>query len=162
MTFESGIKKYYSQIIEGDVLVLSTFFPKAPWSVPLAMGRNPVIYGLAKNIYVAESGHDGGTWSGVIDGLRKGRVIYVRNPDPTESNANLTLIQKGAIPIDFDGNVIEREISNVGEPVSEYNTDVIKVEQPELSQVKKKGNEKGGKKENDAEDPQYGIDFSNS
>jgi DNA protecting protein DprA len=106
MTFGSGINKYYEQILEGNVVVLSTFYPKAPWSVQLAMARNPIIYGLAKDIYVAESNEKGGTWSGVIDGLRKGRTIYVREPNCNELNANQILIKKGAIPVDFDGNKI--------------------------------------------------------
>ena len=59
-TFKSGFKKYYKQIIKGDVLVLSVFYPKAPWSVQLAMARNPIIYGLASEIYVAESSDKGG------------------------------------------------------------------------------------------------------
>ena len=104
MTFSSGFKKYYSEIINGDVLVLSTFFPKAPWKPELAMARNPIIYGLADEIYVAESAEKGGTWSGVIDGLRKQRKIFVRQPEPYERNANLILIQKGAVPVDFNGN----------------------------------------------------------
>lgn len=104
MTFDSGFKKYYKQIIDGDVLVLSIFPPKAGWSAGLAMARNPIIYGLANEVYVAESSEKGGTWSGVIDGLRKGRKIYVRNPEATEKNANKILIQKGATPVDFNGN----------------------------------------------------------
>ena len=103
MTFGSGFQKYYKQIIDGDVLVLSTFFPKAPWKAELAMARNPIIYGLADEIYVAESAEKGGTWSGVIDGLRKGRKIFVRKPESNEKNANNILIQKGAIPVDFNG-----------------------------------------------------------
>jgi predicted Rossmann fold nucleotide-binding protein DprA/Smf involved in DNA uptake len=106
-TFKSGFKKYYKQIIAGDVLVLSTFHPKASWSVPLAMARNSIIYGLAKEIFVAESSNKGGTWSGVINGLRKKRTIYVRYPETREKNANLLLIQKGAKPVDINGNVIE-------------------------------------------------------
>jgi DNA processing protein len=103
MTFGSGFKNYYKQIIDGDVLVLSTFFPKAPWKAELAMARNPIIYGLADEIYVAESAEKGGTWSGVVDGLRKARKIFVRKPEPNEKNANNLLIQKGAIPVDFNG-----------------------------------------------------------
>jgi DNA processing protein len=103
MTFGSGFKKYYRQIVDGDVLVLSTFFPKAPWKAELAMARNPIIYGLAYEIYVAESAEKGGTWSGVVDGLRKKRTIYVRKPEAFETNANNLLIQKGAIPVDFNG-----------------------------------------------------------
>lgn len=103
MTFSSGFKNYYKQIIDGDVLVLSTFFPKAPWKAELAMARNPIIYGLADEIYVAESAEKGGTWSGVVDGLRKGRKIFVRKPESNEKNANYLLIQKGAIPVDSNG-----------------------------------------------------------
>ncbi|HAQ21432.1 MAG TPA: DNA transporter [Prolixibacteraceae bacterium] len=106
MTFGSGFKKYYKQIVDGDVLVLSTFFPKAPWRAELAMARNPIIYGLADEIYVAESAEKGGTWSGVVDGLRKNRKIYVRKPDPNENTANNLLIQKGAIAVDFNGTPI--------------------------------------------------------
>ena len=110
-TFQSGFKKYYKQIIDGDVLVLSTFYPKAPWSVQLAMARNPIIYGLASEIYVAESSEKGGTWSGVMDGLRKGRTIYVRKPNSREKNANNILISKGGIAVDIEGNLINYEIT---------------------------------------------------
>lgn len=107
LTFGTGYKTYYKQIIEGDVLVLSTFFPKAPWRTELAMARNPIIYGLASEIYVAESSEKGGTWSGVMDGLRKGRTIYVRKAGDQEENANNLLISKGAIPVDQFGQVIK-------------------------------------------------------
>src|SRR5258706_2615219 len=53
LTFASGFRKYYKQIVEGDVFILSTFFPKAPWKTELAMARNPIIYGLAEEFYVA-------------------------------------------------------------------------------------------------------------
>lgn len=111
MTFGSGYKNYYKQIVEGDVLVLSTFFPKAPWKAELAMARNPIIYGLADEIYVAESSEKGGTWSGVIDGLRKNRRIFVRKPEPAEKNANNLLIEKGAVAVDFDGNQVQGYIA---------------------------------------------------
>lgn len=111
MTFGSGYKSYYKQIIDGDLLVLSTFFPKALWKAELAMARNPVIYGLASEIYVAESSEKGGTWSGVIDGLRKKRIIYVRKPEIHENNANLLLIQRGAIAVDFNGLPVQEAIT---------------------------------------------------
>lgn len=111
LTFDSGFKTYYKQIVEGDVLVLSTFFPKSPWRTELAMARNPIIYGLANDIYVAESSDKGGTWSGVMDGLRKDRKIYVRQPEKEEKNANLILIEKGATPVDFNGEILEFPLS---------------------------------------------------
>ncbi len=108
MTFASGFKKYYQQMIEGNVLVLSTFFPKATWSAGLAMARNPIIYGLANEIYVAQSSDKGGTWEGVLDGLKKERAIFVRMPNSNEKNSNKLLIDKGAIPIDFQGKKVEK------------------------------------------------------
>lgn len=106
-TFANGMKKYYRQIIEGKVLVLSTFPPRLPWSVELAMARNAIIYGLASQIYVAQSDDKGGTWSGVCDGLKKGRKIFVRKPLANEKCANLTLISMGASPVDINGISIE-------------------------------------------------------
>jgi len=83
--------------------VLSVFPPNAPWSTGLAMGRNPIIYGLAKEIYVAQSSEKGGTWEGVRKGLKMGRKIYVRKPEAGEQNANNELISLGGIPVDFNG-----------------------------------------------------------
>lgn len=135
MTFGSGYKTYYKQIVDGDVLVLSTFFPKAPWKAELAMARNPIIYGLADEIYVAESSEKGGTWSGVIDGLRKNRRIFVRKPDPGEYNANNLLLQKGAIAVDFNGNQIQgyKHVDSIqlnlttNEPLVDYENQIIEL-----------------------------------
>lgn len=104
MTFGSGFKEYFKHITQGRVLVMSTFAPKAPWSVEFAMARDPIIYGMASEIFVAQSDSKGGTWSGVIDGLRKNRPIYVRYPEKNEKNANLLLIQRGAFAVDISGN----------------------------------------------------------
>ena len=109
MTFAGGFRKYYSQIIEGNILVVSTYHPKVPWSVGLAMDRNVYIYGLAEKIFVAESDSQGGTWSGVIDGLKKGREIYVRVAGENEDNSNNFLIMKGATPVDNNGKVEHHE-----------------------------------------------------
>lgn len=119
-TFVSGFREYYQQIIEGDVLVLSTFHPNARWTAGLAMARNPIIYGLADEIYVADCQEKGGTWSGAMDGLRKGRTIYVRAPAPGEKNALKMLIEKGAIPIEPEHKVKPEEATTVREVKPEY------------------------------------------
>ena len=129
-TFASGFKQYYKPILEGKVIVMSSFFPKAPWSVEFAMARNPIIYGLANEIYVAQSDSKGGTWSGVLDGLRKGRTIFVRCPDSGEKNANRELIQKGGTPIDFYGNVCNTNFADNKAPYItakiDYNDLIVK------------------------------------
>jgi DNA processing protein len=111
LTFQTGFKKYYSPIVNGDVLVLSSFFPKAGWEVGLAMARNAYIYGLANEIYVAESDNKGGTWEGALDGLKRHRKIYVRQPEKNEKNANEELIRRGAIPLNIDGEITDIKIS---------------------------------------------------
>ena len=132
-TFNSGFKTYYKQIVDGDVLVLSTFHPRAAWSAGLAMARNPIIYGLADEIYVAESSEKGGTWSGVVDGIKKGRRIFVRNPETAENNANLLLIQKGAIAVDFNGEEIDN--GNYSDPtVPSINSNQAPVSTASLSE----------------------------
>lgn len=130
-TFKSGFKKYYKEIVEGNLLVLSVFHPRAKWSVGLAMTRNPIIYGLANEIYVAESGEKGGTWEGVQDGLKKGRTIYVRYPNPEEKNANLILIEKGAIGVDFNGDKVINGSYSAPESVIE------KLKEPAPAPIKK-------------------------
>ncbi|KAB2909110.1 MAG: DNA-protecting protein DprA [Ignavibacteriales bacterium] len=127
MTFNSGIKKYYQKITEGDVLVVSTFFPKARWSVGLAMARNPIIYGLAEDIFVAQSANKGGTWEGVNDGLRRGRKIFVRVAEKDENNANNELLKKGAIPVDIKGDEISPPESAATDKQKE-----LKLETPSL------------------------------
>ncbi len=107
LTASSLMKKYYKDIIDGNLLILSTFFPKAGWSTGLAMGRNKYIYGLSKEIYVAQSDSKGGTWSGVLEGLKVERIIYIRNPENGEDNANDLLILKGGKAVDMNGILIE-------------------------------------------------------
>lgn len=102
-------KAYYAPIVRGDVLVISTYHPKVPWSVGLAMDRNKIIYGLAKEIYAAESGDSGGTWEGVLDGIKRGRKVFVRFATVDEKNANNYLISRGAVPVDMTGKVIEKD-----------------------------------------------------
>jgi DNA processing protein len=121
LTFQSGFKKYYEPIVNGDVLVLSTFFPKAGWAVGLAMARNAYIYGLAKEIYVAESDSKGGTWEGAMDGLKRQRKIYVRYPESKEKNANLKLVELGAMSVNMDGEILDSKVipsKELFEPVS--------------------------------------------
>lgn len=113
-TFTSGYKQLYKYIISGHVLIMSYFMPTAGWSVGLAMARNTVVYSLASKIYVAESDSKGGTWSGVIEGLRRQEKegedisIYVRVPEDGEKNANKDLIAAGAKPIDAYGEEVAR------------------------------------------------------
>jgi DNA processing protein len=149
LTFQSGFKKYYEPIVNGDVLVLSTFYPKAGWDVGLAMARNAYIYGFAKEIYVAESDSKGGTWEGVMDGLKRQRKIYVRFPELKENNANLKLVELGALPVNMAGEVIDSKVkpanvlfepvtkNEVKEPITNYENGKRNVEKDILELLSK-------------------------
>ena len=150
LTFQSGFKKYYEPIVNGDVLVLSTFFPNAGWDVGFAMARNAYIYGLAKEIFVAETDSKGGTWEGAMNGLKRQRKIYVRKPELNEKNANLKLIALGAIPVNADGAIIDLKINpsenlfelqslnlTVNEPDKAYNEEPGNIENEILALLKK-------------------------
>jgi len=139
LTASSLMKQYYKHIIEGNLLILSTFFPKAGWSTGLAMGRNKYIYGLSKEIYVAESDSKGGTWSGVVEGLKLGREIYVRTPEINEKNANDLLILKGAKVVDMNGGLVTKNNANEI-PLDEKIKDTIKGVALTAKQIKEKIN----------------------
>lgn len=139
LTASSLMKKYYKDIINGNLLILSTFFPKASWNTGLAMGRNKYIYGLSKEIYVAQSDSKGGTWSGVLEGLKANRIIYIRNPKDDEKNANDLLILKGGKAVDMDGTLIE--INKIDEiPLDEKVKNAIKGIALTANQIKEKIN----------------------
>lgn len=124
-TFTAGYKEYSKLIDQGKILVVSCFHPNAPWNVEFAMARNSVIYGMAETIYVAQSDSKGGTWSGVIEGLRRKRDIYVRFPSDNENVANIQLIQKGAHAVDKEGGRLElpRELLMTEEEKEKEETD---------------------------------------
>ena len=103
LTFKSGFRKYTNQISEGSVLVCSFFPPKAPWSAGLAMGRNAYIYGLAQDIFVAQTESTGGTWAGAVNGLKKNHKIFIYYSPTMDSQPLRELIKLGAIPIQNTG-----------------------------------------------------------
>lgn len=135
-TFTSKIRQYYKELTQGRLLIVSPFHPNAPWTKEFAMRRNPIIYGMANEVYVAQSDSSGGTWNGVIDGLRRNKRkaeenkvtqdIFVRLPEENEQIANMLLIQKGAIPIDFNGNTVELSAEELMTPEEKEKKDLEK------------------------------------
>ena len=111
LTASSIFNKYSAQIKNGDLLILSNYYPSSSWSIAQAMERNAYIYGLSNEIYVSETDNSGGTWAGAINGLRYKRKVYVRVPGANEKNSNNLLIEKGAIGID-ENLLVNAEIEN--------------------------------------------------
>lgn len=109
-TFGNGFRSMHRNMLNGRIVVISQFYPEAPWNVGFAMARNSMIYGFADSIYVAQSDDKGGTYAGVTEGLRHNRPIFVRKPEAGEKCANGLLISMGASAVDMNGDVvIEKE-----------------------------------------------------
>ncbi len=49
----------------------------------------------------------------MLDGLKKGRKVYVRQPGGNENNANNELIKRGAVPVDIHGFDIAGELKSI-------------------------------------------------
>jgi len=55
-----------------------------------------------------------------MDGLKKGRIIYVRQPELNEKSANTLLIQAGAKAVDFNGVPLEKICNETVEFTQEF------------------------------------------
>jgi hypothetical protein len=45
-----------------------------------------------------------------MDGLKKGRTVYVRKPGMSEKNDNNCLIHQGAVAVDLNGKVLSQQV----------------------------------------------------
>ena len=84
-----------------DILILSQFPPRMPWTAGNAMQRNAVILGLAEVVLIIESGTDGGTFAAGEAALADNRPLFVVDYDdpPPSASGNRTLIARGARPL---------------------------------------------------------------
>jgi hypothetical protein len=73
----------------------------------------------------------------VVDGLKRGRKIFVRLPDPDERTANNLLIEKGAIPVDLNGKEVSKDYQTfMKDQVQVVNESGESIESQILSAVK--------------------------
>lgn len=85
---------------EGQATYVSPYRPDARFSVGAAMGRNKLIYGLARvALVVHTSSGSGGTWSGAIEALNHGWVPLYVNAEAEVPKGNTDLIARGAISL---------------------------------------------------------------
>jgi len=87
-------------VASGRICLISPYGPDAGFSVGNAMGRNKLIYGLAKSTLVVTSDLEtGGTWAGAIEALRgKFTQVDVWLGDG-RGKGNEELVAKGARPV---------------------------------------------------------------
>ena len=96
---ETMARKNRNALMDGSLVLLSPFDPRAGWSVGQAMGRNKLIYGLSNVALIVESSYnEGGTWPGAVEQLDKLRFVpvYTRSIGPSSKGLD-ALRSKGAL-----------------------------------------------------------------
>ena len=105
-----GYREFYTAMTEGRLLVMSSFDPDDRWQTFKAQDRNPLIYAMGDKVFIAESGAKGGTMNGCMFALKLHWEVFIRYPEQNEKNANMTLIQKGCIPVDMTGKPLDLDL----------------------------------------------------
>lgn len=89
-----------SILMDGQLVLISTYDPSAGFNVGHAMQRNKLIYALSDATLVVSSDYQkGGTWAGAVEQLDKLRFVpvYVRLSGEPQKGL-IALQKKGAIP----------------------------------------------------------------
>lgn len=93
-------REHRSFLMDGKLVLVSSFDPMAGFNIGNAMQRNKLIYALADAALVVSSDHEkGGTWAGAVEQLEKLRLVpvYVRSNGETGKGLE-ALCRKGALP----------------------------------------------------------------
>lgn len=81
----------------GQICLVTSYTPSAPFTVGNAMGRNKTVYGLSRCTVVVASDHEtGGTWAGATEALKNGYGRVVSWIGPGSGPGNSVLVQRGA------------------------------------------------------------------
>lgn len=86
---------------EGQLVLISPFYPEAGFNAGNAMARNKYIYTLADRALVIDSAlGSGGTWEGAVEDLQQKWVpLYVRTPG--QGPGNSALVDRGGVAFTF-------------------------------------------------------------
>ncbi len=87
--------KWRKGLMDGQVVLVSPFYPEAGFNAGNAMARNKYIYCLADSSLVIHSGKKGGTLNGAEENLKKGWVPLWVKPTTDKDAANADLVAKG-------------------------------------------------------------------
>ncbi|VAX05964.1 Putative DNA processing chain A [hydrothermal vent metagenome] len=87
--------KWRNGLVDGNVVLISPFYPEAGFNAGNAMARNRYIYCLADTSLVVHSGKKGGTLNGAEENLKKQWVPLWVKPTQDKDAANEMLVEKG-------------------------------------------------------------------
>ncbi len=88
--------KFRNGLMNGNVVLISPFYPEAGFNRFNAMDRNKYIYCLADTSVVVHSGPKGGTWEGALQNLKKQWVpTWVKHTQDQQAG-NAAIVNAGA------------------------------------------------------------------
>ena len=93
-------REHRNLLMDGQLVLVSSYDPSAGFNVGNAMQRNKLIYALADAALIVNSDYNkGGTWSGAVEQLEKLHLVpvYIRSTGETGKGLE-ALRRKGALP----------------------------------------------------------------
>lgn len=87
--------KWRKGLMNGNLVLISPFYPEAGFSIGNAMARNKYVYCLAESALVIHSGKKGGTLAGAEENLKQNWVPLWVKPSDDHHAANAHLVAKG-------------------------------------------------------------------
>lgn len=88
--------KYRKYLAANNLVLISTSYPEARFSVGDAMQRNKYIYCLSDSAVVVQSGMTGGTWNGARENLKNQWVPLWVKQSTDKSAGNSAIVKAGA------------------------------------------------------------------
>lgn len=135
----------------GQLTLLSSEPPGTRWTVPRAMARNGVIYGLSQAALVIQtSAGTGGTWNGAVAALKAGRPPVLVWHDAQAAEANRQLVHLGARPFCTDDRPADANLATLLQDIAST---------PAPSTLIANSHPEGEQVALDAPDEQYRLDL---
>ena len=96
---EAVNREHREVLMEGNLVLVSPYDPKAGFNVGNAMRRNKLIYALADaGLVIDSSNGEGGTWAGAVEQLEKLRFVPIFARSKGQISAGLNALRrKGAL-----------------------------------------------------------------
>ena len=119
--------KYRRSLKEGNLVLVSPFYPDAGFNAGNAMARNKYIYCLANAGVAVHSATSGGTWSGATENLKKAWVpLWVKRTSDLDAG-NEKLVEMGGnwLPDSLTEGDVERLIQGPGIESAQEVVDVV-------------------------------------
>lgn len=131
--FQKSLSQIYRKYLtEGNLVLVSPYYPEAGFSVGNAMGRNKYIYSLSEAAIVVHSGLKGGTWTGANENLNKQWVPLFVKENYSKDSGNMILLNSGAKKLNnYDFKLFNIDALNKNKKLTDQQFSISKVYEPQ-------------------------------